>query len=104
MQTIKYHLEWYGCFPFWTKNGDNLPAEALDLSPALEQEVNSLNDYYQSLYNDDDPKESGFTDVETAKDFAVRMLQSAESLQKEVAERYTIIFKDTYWRSLPKKP
>lgn len=103
MRTIKYHLEWADCYPFWDEEGDNLPTTVLGLSTTLQKEVDDLNDYYQSLYNEDEPQESGFPNLDAAKLFAGRIIKSAAEVQRELTGQYNIIFKDTYWKAILQK-
>jgi len=98
MKTLKYYFEYCASSPFWVGvDFEFISYENLEIDIFLKKEIKELQDEFQSTYNREDGRESGFSDIIQQGIWAQRAINSAEILQKELKGKYEVIYKRDYW-------
>jgi hypothetical protein len=103
MKNLKYHFEYF-CSPIWLleENVDNpiyqnINIENLPISTYLKNEIDDLQDIYQSTYNDAYPPEPIGLSNDVDLIFTNRVLCSFELLAHELSKKYNLAFDKSYW-------
>jgi hypothetical protein len=105
MKKLKYTFEYF-CSPIWIEetNKDNPIYENIDIfslpiNKYLKDEIDCLNNIYQSKFNESYPPEPLFYDLVQDLIFVNRVIFSYKLLQKELKYKYVIIFDIQYWKN-----
>lgn len=95
MKQIKFMPDYY-CSPLWHDDrievGD-IDLDSLPISTDLKLYINKWANEYDKTLNLEDPRNSGFKDLEELEKFKAEGLALSERLQKELGENFIIIYK-----------
>lgn len=105
MKKLKYSFEYF-CSPFWIEEinkkypiYENIDTQKLPINNYLLNEINELNELFQSTYNDIYPPEPLHSDLFHKLIFTNRVVLSYYLLRLEVEKRYELIFDIQYWEN-----
>lgn len=84
----------YECYPIWIENEgifDNIDPEELPISLELANRITEWSDKYESTYNKEDPRESGFLNNVDKNNFIKEGEELKKLLIRELNHDYDVI-------------
>ncbi|MCV2483502.1 hypothetical protein OD917_01100 [Flavobacterium sp. SH_e] len=103
MRNLKYSLEYF-CSPIWIEEDnenpiyENIEIDILEIDSYLKDEINTLNNIYQSKYNDNYPPEPSSFSIAEEIIFISRVITSSKILIELLKNQYNVIFDTIYWQ------